>query len=33
MEKEKYRKSNLIYDTNYSFYRYYRDRKNFIKFI
>ena len=30
IKKEKY-KSNLIYDTNHSFYRHYRDTKNFNK--
>ena len=29
IKKRNYSKSNLIYDANHSFYKYYRDRKNF----
>ena len=31
IEKEKHSKSNLIYDANHSFYRFYHDRKRFDK--
>ena len=30
---ENYSKSNLLYDANHSFYRYYRDKKNLITFL
>ena len=29
----KYNKSDLVYDTNHSFYKYYDDIKNFIVFL
>ena len=32
IKKENYTKSNLVYDTNHNFYRYYRNRKKFINF-